>query len=202
MPIGWPSDLTWYKLFTDWGSLFGGVFVLIAGVFAYAAGRIQASATRRAAADQIAETRRKDRLQAHCMAVGIYPEILKVRASYERAFDIIANAFPKMQKGFTTQIVEVIRDARIVVPPLLNRSIDQLYVLEEAGATMLQLLSVILQYNSMVDALAKQISDDANSFDPSTHLRNFSGHLGVIPQLLDEAELQIKPFHDDAGAGV
>jgi hypothetical protein len=68
-----PYDLTWYKLLTDWGSLIGGVFALIAGGIAYGAGLHQANATRK----QIAVNAKKDRLQAHCIAVGIYPELLE-----------------------------------------------------------------------------------------------------------------------------
>jgi hypothetical protein len=30
MSMGWPVDLTWYRLFTDWGSIIGGVFALAA----------------------------------------------------------------------------------------------------------------------------------------------------------------------------
>jgi hypothetical protein len=59
---GWPADLTWYKLLTDWGSVIGGGFALIAGGTAYIAGRVQASATRLAAKMQVeAEQRRDDR---------------------------------------------------------------------------------------------------------------------------------------------
>jgi hypothetical protein len=30
--MGWPADLTWYKLLTDWGSIIGGVLALAAAV--------------------------------------------------------------------------------------------------------------------------------------------------------------------------
>jgi len=53
MSVGLPTDLTWYKLATDLGSLIGGVFALLAGVAAYFAGLRQARATRKAAHDQI-----------------------------------------------------------------------------------------------------------------------------------------------------
>jgi hypothetical protein len=60
--LGWPADLTWYRLLTDWGSIIGGCFALIAGGTAYIAGRVQASATRQAAKMQVeAEQRRDDR---------------------------------------------------------------------------------------------------------------------------------------------
>ncbi len=54
MDIGFPQDLTIYKLFADWGSLFAAVIALVAGVIAYLAGVYQARATREAAHMQIA----------------------------------------------------------------------------------------------------------------------------------------------------
>jgi hypothetical protein len=45
--MGWPADLTWYKLLTDWGSLIGGVFALIAGAALYIIGHVQADAIRK-----------------------------------------------------------------------------------------------------------------------------------------------------------
>jgi hypothetical protein len=47
--LGWPADLTWYRLLMDWGGVTGGGAALIAGGIAYLAGRIQATATTKAA---------------------------------------------------------------------------------------------------------------------------------------------------------
>jgi hypothetical protein len=55
--IGWPADLTWYKLLTDWGSLIGGVFALLAGAALYIGGRQQVGATMEAADKEIAATK-------------------------------------------------------------------------------------------------------------------------------------------------
>lgn len=117
MDIGLPPGLTWYKLLMDWGSIIGGVFALIAGAFAYWAGIIQARATRRAADAEIAVNARKDKLQAHCIAVGVYPELLAIRAAHERASAIISDEFPK-NIALTRQIIDVIRRATIEEPPL------------------------------------------------------------------------------------
>ena len=57
MNIGWPADLTWYKLLTDWGSLIGGVFALFAGAALYIGGRQQVGATMKAADKEIAATK-------------------------------------------------------------------------------------------------------------------------------------------------
>jgi hypothetical protein len=63
LDMGWPPDLTWYKLLTDWGGVIGGVFALIAGGAAYLAGRVQASATRSAADIQANATRQSAKEQ-------------------------------------------------------------------------------------------------------------------------------------------
>ena len=44
MRIGWPADLTWYKLLTDNGSLIAGVLALSAGILAYWVGKKQVKA--------------------------------------------------------------------------------------------------------------------------------------------------------------
>ena len=181
--------------------MIGGGLALIAGLFAYCAGLRQANATLQAVDKQIEVSNRKDRLQAHCLAVGIYPELLAISVSRERASAIIQDQFPKARNGLTMQIVALIRDVRVVVPPLLSRSVDQLYVLEEAGASVLQLFSVILQYNSMIDTLAKQTSEDVKGFDAQASATNLSGHLSVMARLLKEAEQKIEPIHDQSKLG-
>lgn len=202
MILGLPQDLTWYKLLSDQGGLVGGVFALIAGIAAYAAGFVQARATRQAADRQIASANRKDRLQALCIAVGIYPELLVIRVTYERALKIVNEEFAKAKAAgssiFTTQIVALIRSAYIEIPPLLIRNIDQLYLLDDAGPTLLQLVSITLQYNSLVDALSEQISQQVDSFDPPGHAQSLSGQLQAIGRLLDEADHQLAPIHDEA----
>ena len=54
MPLGFPCDLTLYKLLTDWGSFIARLLALLAGGIAYAAGLVQASATRNAMDRQLA----------------------------------------------------------------------------------------------------------------------------------------------------
>ena len=54
MNIGWPADLTWYKLLDDWQTMIAGMLALIAGIAAYRAGRQQATATLQASKEQVA----------------------------------------------------------------------------------------------------------------------------------------------------
>ena len=60
MHVGWPADLSWYKLLTDWGSLIGGGIALAAGVLAYVAGVKQARATRAVSVMQQAATEQRE----------------------------------------------------------------------------------------------------------------------------------------------
>jgi hypothetical protein len=98
----------------------------------------------------------------------------------------------------TDAVVALILDARIELPPLLSRTVDQLYILDEAGPTLLQLISVTLQYNHMVITLAGQIRQHVDSFNPPEHQKHLSGHLRVIAQDIAEAERFITPLHDEA----
>jgi hypothetical protein len=59
MTLGFPQDVTLYKLLTDWGSLVAGVIALVAAGIAYFAGVCQARATREAANLQISAIERQ-----------------------------------------------------------------------------------------------------------------------------------------------
>jgi hypothetical protein len=195
-----PFGHDWYDLLKDMGSLIGGVLALIAGFTAYGAGLRQAHATLKAVDKQIEAGDRKDRLQAHCIAVGVYPDLLWVRVRHERASKIIRDEFPK-SVALTHQLVEIIHSAKIETPPLINRNLDHLYVLKDAGSPIIQLFSVIIQYNAIIDTLAKQSSKDVNGFDARASAANLSGHLIVIARLLEESEQKIEPYHAQSNLG-
>jgi hypothetical protein len=189
-----PFGHDWYEVFRDMGSLIGGFLALLAGVGAYIAGMVQAHATRQAADSQIAAIDRKDRLEARCIAVAIYPEIEVLKVRHERSSKIVQTEFVNFRGSFTQLIAQRIRGARIDVPPLIRESIDRFYVLEDAGAAVLQLVSYVLQYNHMVETLAEQILADADSFDPSPHQKDLGRYLRTIEQLIDYAKLYLKPI--------
>jgi hypothetical protein len=177
---------------------------LITGGLAIVAALIGAGAAYYVGHTQIAAAKRKDRLQARCIAVAISPELLQLKVRYERARKIIADEFPKAKAQrpgiMTDAVVALILDARIEIPPLLSRSVDQLYILDEAGPTLLQLISVILQYNNLIETIASQIRQHVDSFNPSQHQKDVAGHLRVIGQNIAEGERLIAPLHDEATA--
>jgi hypothetical protein len=73
--MGWPESLTIYKLVTDWGSLIGGVFTLVAGALAYFAGMIQATATRQAAAAELAQENEQNRAEVETLRKSLGLEL-------------------------------------------------------------------------------------------------------------------------------
>jgi hypothetical protein len=182
LALGWPADLTWYKLLTDWGSFIGGGVALIAGVLAFIA-------TRRATNRQIAALARKDRLQARGIVVGVYPELLELQVAHERASNVMEQWSAVSTRTMNTMsLVPAIRNARIELTPLLSRNVDNLFLV----------VSFTLQYNGLVNTLAQQIADNVNSFDPSAHRQALSGNLRAIRMPLDDAIREIGPIHDEA----
>jgi hypothetical protein len=180
-----PSDRALYKLLTDWGGVIGGVFALIAGLIAYWAGQIQAAATLKAAHDQIAMNAHKDRVQAHAVAAAIYPEIVKVENSVKDARSV-------SHRVLTPQLI---REAKVYEPPLIREMADQLFIIGPSGATSLQLLSVILQYNDFIEKIAVKL--DPVDVDLPNSLGPLWGLLDVMERLVVGVLKEIKPIHDD-----
>jgi hypothetical protein len=181
---------------SNWQTLITGGLAIIAAI-------IGAGAAYHVGSAQMAAAKRKDRLQARCIAVAISPELLDLKVRHERASKIIAEEFPKAKYPGVMRdtVVALIRDAQIEIPPLLNRSVDQLYIVGEAGPTLLQLISVVLQYNNLITALAEQMRQHVDRFDPPEHQKDLSGHLHAIGQDIADAERLIAPIHDEATAG-
>ncbi|MCF3948743.1 hypothetical protein [Acidiphilium iwatense] len=184
-----------WKLLYDWQTIIAGVLAIVAAGIGAAAAYYVGNAQMKAA-------KQRDRLQARCLSVAIFPELLQLGVLHERATNIIADQFPKAKcEGWATaSTVHLILEAQIKIPPLLYRTIDLLYLVEEAGPTLLQLISVTLQYNDMIKTIAQHIQTGAISFDPPVHANDLSGQLCVIGRNISDAERLIRPFHDEATA--
>jgi hypothetical protein len=188
MSLGLPLDLTWYKLLTDWGSLIGGIFALIAGAALYIIGRVQAKAITLASDKEIAATRegvdrqlavaaQREQLQARCIAVGIAPELEALRIAHKNS-DRMIDALAELNQSTSMVAHKFLSDACIEIPPILARNVDHFYLLgDPAGPTMLQLVSVTLQYNHMIDTLAQELKEHPHTINPSKHKKDFAGHL-------------------------
>ena len=187
-----------WQFVDHWQTLIAGGFALIAGAVAYIAGVQQAHATTRASRNQLAAAARKDRLQARSIALAIYPELELLRVLRERTGNIITNNIPAVKGTNTAAITEVMTDARIRIPPFLYRNIDNIFIIEPAGGTILQLISFIMRLNDMLETLAHNIATGVVDFDPPTHQQDLVGVLQLISTSLQMAITEIAPIHDEA----
>jgi hypothetical protein len=76
MPLGFPCDLSVYKLFTDWGSLIAGIFAILAGILAYRAGLSQASATKLAMDRQLSSQSEAQSAEKLNVCVALRAEVI------------------------------------------------------------------------------------------------------------------------------
>ena len=144
---------------------------LSAGVLAIVAALIGAVAAYRIGNAQIRAARRRDRLQARGIVVGVYPELLSVQVQKKRAVGIITEQFPRIAGCMTAEIVVVIQSAQIDVPPLLSRNVDNFFLVEPGSASLLQVVSFTMQLNDLVNTLARQIAQNFDNFDPPRIIR-------------------------------
>ena len=189
--FGMPPDITLYKLLMDQGSFIGGVFALIAGGAAYIGAR-------QAASREIAAMARKDRLQARGIVVAVSPELLQVQVSHDRALNIMRQVWPTVRGNTTVAIVQGIRSAKIEIPPLLARNVDNFFLVEPGGASLQQVVSFTLQYNGLIETLAEQSAQYVDNFDPEAHREALSGNLEAIRIAVTDAIREIGPIHDEA----
>ena len=190
----WPTDLTAYKLLSDWGSLIGGVLALFAGLIAYVGAR-------QAAATQVAATRARDCLQAHGIAVAIYSELLKLPGVIEttrKHLDQIIDQLSGKQPGqFVAGNLQI--SGSIPMPPMLGRNIDLLFILGEiAGPACLQLVGLMLQYEALLqDITTRMLILNADQWAES--IRHLQVHLTSLATVVVKCEHEVKPLHDAIG---
>jgi hypothetical protein len=189
-----PTDRNLYHLLTDWGGVIGGIFALIAGWAAYRAGQNQAAATLQAARDQIAQNAKRDRLQAHSMAVAIYPELTLVISQVESVQHIVTEELREDDPHKSVfRDAELVRHYKVDEPQLIRENGHRLFVMGEAGATIFQLLGVILQYNYLVEQLI--LVEKLSPFQFLT-MGKFSELVETMAALVKQAEQEIAPIRD------
>jgi hypothetical protein len=186
---GWALEHLTTLLFL-WQTQTGAAFALVAALIGAAAIWQQTQAQLAAAAD-------KDRLQSYGIALGVYPGLLDVEEAHKRAAKSINEEWPKTdQWGAKHAIAAHVRDAGIPVPPILNRSFDNLYLLGEAGQELLQLVGLILRYDGLLEKLARNIEQEIVAPHLKPQVEPFKNRLDLIGQALREAEPKLALIHD------
>jgi len=187
----WPTDLTAYKLLTDWGSLIGGALALVAGLIAYIGAR-------QAAAKQVAAMTARDRLQAHGIAVAIYPELLKLPTVIENTRKYLDQVIDQLAGKQPGQVVSghLQLSASILLPSMLGRNIDLLFMLgETAGPACLQLVGLMLQYEALLqDITTRMMMLNANQW--AEGIRHLQEHLTLLESVVAKCEQEVRPIHD------
>lgn len=200
-----------YQWLKDLGSVIGGVLALIAAlivaIVAYRIGQRQARATKAASDAQLKAGADRDRLQAQGIALGVYPELLTVEETHKRATIMVDREWRKRppfslatsSRGNSANAA-FIREAHISLPPILDRRFHHLYLLGDPGHSLQQLVSLILQYDSMLDTLARNVEQGVMHTALATHAPSFSDHLRHIGRLIDTCRLKLRPLCDETAS--
>lgn len=134
-------------------------------------------------------------LKARGLLILIAPGLLEMRAEIDRAVASIDAAQPP-DSGFTPQWW-LIQQIPIHVPGLLREHVNELYLFgEPAGLSLLQLVSVTMQYEGMwatTEAMALSTRPP-----PLDGIRNACrNHIRIIDQVHKEAWDALRPFDID-----
>jgi len=145
--------------------------------------------------------RRRDRLQARCIATAIYPDILSIEVGLGRVRGVLKQLVSISAAHVGQHYMADLNMAQIEIPSMLTRNVDNLYLLgEQAGPTCLQLVSIVLQYNDLVQSAAAQLADKAKG-EWTNLLHALEGHLKAIDILVGEAQQELAAVHDAQALG-
>ncbi len=140
--------------------------------------------------------RRKDRLRAHGIAVAIYPELLKLTGVLQNVRDSLARLKTNSRVLVGQTIAATVQTGKVPIPPMLERNVDNFYLLgEPAGPTCLQLVSILLQYNSLVEDVAARIVI-MNAQQWPEAIEHLESHLDLIFQVVSKCAEDVRPIHD------
>jgi hypothetical protein len=207
--IGWPTDLTYYKLLTDWGSLIGGGFALVAGAALYFIGRIQVNATRESADKEIAATR--EAISAAQEQTRVAQEQIAVTLRIERRRIARESfAFLATVEAVMAGVIEDVEAARRIfaqssgshsVPAFAARQQIRKTAFEDLRSTCLriggQLTAPFLHLDKEIDEFAAQWTYMPSAGDPI--------RMGVNAELLnqlDRIKLHAESLREEAGNGM
>jgi hypothetical protein len=140
---------------------------------------------------------RKDRLQAHGIAVAIYPELLKLKTTIDDMRSVVAALIRHDQSALAQGMAaNVDGNLKIEIPSMLDRNLDRLFLLgDAAGPACLQLVTVILQHNKLVDTVtARILSMEKAQTDEA--LGYVEQHLILLEKVVVKCCDSVRPIHD------
>lgn len=201
MNMGWPSDLTIYKLLTDWGSLIGGVFALIAGAAAYIAGTMQAKAVRQAAQMQVEMMRLSEKREVDALRKSLATELRQLVGRSLGAHTSLRNLVTKTNGPITARMVD--SSSRVPDAVIYPGSAPKIGLLDGSDA-----MDVVIVYSTIeiaregaAEILRSRTPDDITPLNvaavASAFLEACKYARGVLPKLKTGVA-----FHDDKDIGL
>ena len=187
-----PRDYTGFcKLLYDWQTLIAGGLAVVAAI-------VGAIAAYRVGNAQVRVAKQKDLLQAHGIAVAIYPEILKLKLIVEDARKQLTQLNEKFlgrQPGQTIA-AHVGQVMTIQIPPMLDRNIDRLFMLGDlAGPTCVQLVNVLLQYDTLVqNVTSRMMMLNADQWPEA--VKQLQEHLTLLEGVVAKCKHEVRLIHD------
>jgi hypothetical protein len=141
-----------------------------------------------------ASQRRRDRLELRGLAVAIYPELCMLPTIIQNVRDGLSRL--PIQDGDQSFPANVHLTAPIELTPMLERNIDKLFLLGEiAGPSCLQLVRLIMQYNSTAQAIASA-SIVMNAAQKREALSKIADHLSLLDKVVTKCEHEVRPVHE------
>ena len=137
------------------------------------------------------------------MALSILPEILFIQASLERAEKVLsqqpfveaAESQPQLLTKTPEDIPKCLRQAVIPPPRMIDRLAEDMWrLVGDAGKSAAQMVSLLYQWNALVEKAAAQIETGMqdDNFAVGQSLR---GHLKILKSIIKETEHGIKKIH-------
>jgi hypothetical protein len=140
--------------------------------------------------------RKRNKLRAHGIAVAIYPELLKLAATLKFTHENFQQLKLRNSALVGQSIAAMVHTGTISIPFVLDRNVDNLYLLgEPVGPARLQLVNVLLQYSDLVrDIAGRVVMMNAQQWPEAVD--HLDSHLNLISVVVDKYVVDVRPIHD------
>lgn len=133
--------------------------------------------------------RREQNLKARSLALALYLPLIEVRAKTFGIEFFWSDFVGILAVGRQTQ--NLLR-GQITLPEVLEKNVSNMYLLDEAGHDIQQMIAVIQQYNRMVQEAVQESIENSRQLPVQALL----DHVDVMKNCIERAIAAIGPIHD------
>lgn len=144
-----------------------------------------------------ADGRKRDRLELRGIVVAIYPEIGMLETTTRSVRSRLTTIKEQFKGQAGQSIAATIQMSTIITtPPMLDRYTDKLFLLGDiAGPSCVHLVRMLLQYNSVANALASRIAVMSAQEWPEA-VDHIEKHLELLDKIIAKCRHEVQPLHD------